>query len=136
MTRIPASAPVALLVVLLVAGCANNGTGTLGGTNAPGAPVLLKDLHVVDGTLRDMRVVNNGTSAIPAGAWSIHFEGTTAGKANTHNATVQGPAIPIGGNATLSFGGDNQPDWQDGSDLTVTAAAPNGAAGMITVRTV
>lgn len=126
-----------LLVPLVAAGCASpGGTSTLTGKNAPGAAIELTNVNVVDGTLRDIMVRNHGTKDIPAGAWSFHFNGTTSGRPNTHDAAVQGPLLAKGANATLSFANDKQPDWQDGTDLTLTATAPDGATGSVTVRTV
>lgn len=127
----------AVLLPLLAAGCASpGGTSTLTGKNAAGAALELTKVNVVDGTLRDITVINHGATDIPAGAWLFHFNGTTSGKPSTHDAIIQGPAITKGAGAKLSFATDRQPDWQDGTDLTVSTTAPGGAQGSVTVRTV
>lgn len=127
----------ATLLALVVAGCASpGGTGTLTGTNAPGASILLTRVNVVDGSLRDITATNNATAPIPAGTWAFHLAGTTSGRASTHDAAIQGTGVAQGASAKLSFAGDKQPDWQDGTDLTISVTAPGGATGKVTIRTV
>lgn len=127
----------AILLTLAVSGCASpGGSGTLSGTNAPGSSILLTRVNVIDGSLRDITATNNATAPITAGTWTFHLTGTTSGKPNAHDATIQGPAIAPGGSAKLSFAGDKQPDWQDGTDLTISVTAPGGTTGKVTIRTV
>jgi len=134
-TRNPSLALLALS--LLLAGCASpGGSGVLNGTNAPGARIVLTDVNVVDGSLRDIVAHNNGTSTIPAGAWAFHLTGTTNGRASSHDVTLQGPAVPPNQSVKLSFANDKQPDWQDGTGLTIQATSPSGVTGNVTVRTV
>lgn len=127
----------ALLMLAAFAGClAKNDTANLTGTNAPGTKLELVSANVVDGSLRDITVKNRGEADVPAGAWQIHMTGTSSRKAATHDANVQGPAIPKGQTTKISLKGDQQPDWQDGTDLAIQAKAPNGYDGRVTITTV
>jgi hypothetical protein len=138
MTLRPHAITLAAIVTLAAfAGClAKNDSANLTGTNTAGTKLELVSANVVDGSLRDITVKNRGDADIPAGAWLIHMTGTSGRKAATHDANVQGLAIPKGQTIKVSLKGDQQPDWQDGTDLTIDAKAPNGYDGRVTIKTV
>jgi hypothetical protein len=128
----------ALLLVPMLAGCfgSNGGSGNLTGKSALATSLELVSANVVDGTLRDVTVHNKATQPIPAGAWTFHLTGTSGGKATSHDSTVNAAALAPGEARAISLADSSQPDWQDGTDLTILATGPGGAKGDLTIRTV
>lgn len=126
------------MVVALLSGCfgANGGSGNLTGKSSLASSLELVSANVVDGTLRDVTVHNNATQAIAAGTWTFHLTGTTGGHAGSHDATSQVARLAAGETRAVTLDASGQPDWQDGTDLTILATAPNGLGADLTIRTV
>jgi len=130
---------VALLLVVgalvVTAGCTGgSGTKTYTGTAASSGDVHLQSAKVVDGTLRQVTIANNGSSAVPGGTWEIGLAGTSGGSGATFNTTVDVGSVPADSTQSVTIDKGKQPDWKDGAKLTIRAMSPGGTSTSIVIR--
>lgn len=125
------------LLAAVLAGCvAPGGSGNITGVSSNATPLEVLSARVVDGSLRDVTVHNRAAAPIAAGTWKLALDGTTNGQPSHADLAAQGPALAANATGSISLAGTQQPDWQDGTNLTIRATAPGGSWGTLTIRTV
>ena len=121
---------------LLVAGCTNGGSGQLTGKSQATGGIELASATVTDGILRSIEVHAKPAAAVPASDPALVLHGTTGGQRSYYNATVHVPALAANATENVTVDQGTQPDWQDGTDLTIELISRDGTNATLTITTV